>query len=261
MRRCKLSWVAFFVVFFLLLEILSLFYDGESLSDLSYAKPSWTHFLGTNLNGQDIFARLVLAIKNSFWNNFLTSLLCVALGIFLNLVLFLFNFSHLKKTLLFLAHLLDTLPIHFIISCCYSLIRAFPEGFQFFLVVSVCLIPFQSILRKQETLEKHQLILSAKQIGCTQLYIFCRYLFPQFKNLLVAEINFLLLKFIKLEIGLSFIGLKQSYKPTLGLLFAESSTDMLKGEYTTLLATSVVLFLILFFFNTSSKKLFSENMC
>ncbi len=261
MKRCKLNWITFFAIFFLLLEISSLFCDGESLSDLSYANPSWTYLLGTNLNGQDIFARLVVAIKNSLWTNILTSLFCVGLGIFLNLMLFLFNFSPLKKTLLFLAYLFETIPIYLIIFSCYSVIRSFPEWFQFLLVALVCPIPFQSILKKQDTLENDPLMLSAKQIGCTNLYIFFRYLFPQLKNLLVAEINFLFLQFIKLEIGLSFIGLKQSYKPTLGLLLAESSTDMLKGEYTTLLATSVVLFFILFFFNAASKKLFSENMC
>lgn len=119
-----------------------------------------------------------------------------------------------------------------------------------------CPIPFQAILEKQETLAESPLLLSAQQIGCTKLYIFFHYLFPQLKSLLVAEINFLFLQFIKLEIGLSFIGLKQSDKPTLGLLLVEASTDMLRGEYLALCVTSMVLCLILFCFNSGLKKLF-----
>lgn len=243
LKKKKLHLLAFSL--FIGFELLCLFCDGESIHELSYAPISWQYWLGTNLNGQDIFSRAALSFQNSLHRNLTTATLCLSLAVFLNLALAVPSLTPLKKSLLFLAHILDILPAYLIISCYYASIRSFPESFRFFLVLLFIPASFQSILREIESLEHSPLIQSAKQLGCTKLRIFSRYFLPQLKRLCLAEGYLLFLQLLKLEVGLSFIGLQQSSKPTLGLFIAEAYEELLGGNYKSLLFSSLLLVFLL----------------
>lgn len=209
--------VATFAVIFIstLLIVVLLSYCGFSFGKYSYESqnqdlllqpPSFSHLLGTDQLGRDLFLRLIYGARLSLLVAVVTALISFFIGLLLGTLAGMTG----GKTDFIICRLVDivySLPDLLVLSIIGLLFSRSTSGILF----AIGLISWMDVARLTRgeilRLKQHEYVLSAKTIGLDDVSIFLRHIFPNILGVILVAITFIMPRAIIAESTLSFLGL------------------------------------------------------
>ena len=98
-------------------------------------------------------------------------------------------------------------------------------------------------------LKNRQFVEAARSIGLPGYRIVLRHILPNTMSILLVQGSLVFIAAIKTEVILSFLGLGVQDGVSWGLMLAESSQEVVAGQFANFIAASGMLFLLLMGFN------------
>ncbi|MBA7515939.1 putative D,D-dipeptide transport system permease protein DdpC [subsurface metagenome] len=168
--------------------------------------PSFEHFFGTDIQGMDVFSRVLNATRIDFLMTFLSVLLGVSIGVPLGIVAGYFG-GTLEMIIERLAEVVQSFPIML-----FAMLIQIALGsniVNLIWVIGIYIAPFYSKLVRSivKPMRDIDFIQAAKVSGQTPLQIIYRHLMPNAIPAIVSQFTLSAAVSIRLLSGLSFLGL------------------------------------------------------
>ncbi|MEO1190900.1 MAG: ABC transporter permease [Pseudomonadota bacterium] len=181
-------------------------YGANESTGTILAPPSWDHPFGTNIQGRDLFSRVVLGSQNSLGVALPSVLLAIAVGLpigllagflggwFDSLVMRLFDIMFALPTILFAIALVAYLG---------------PSLQNLIMTIAILYIPRVAMVARGPTLslKSREFVLAARSYGSSTWRILRRHLLPNIMAPVLVEGSLLLSTALLTEAALSFLGL------------------------------------------------------
>ncbi len=210
---------------------------------------SAAHWFGTNVIGQDIFARALYSTKTAFEVGLVVAVLSTAFGATLGSLAGFFSASWLDEIILWIMGVLDSIPFYLFIA---AIIFAMPDS-AYSMHVAMIATFWTSVGRlvRGEVIKLRSLeyVESAHAIGVPEFTIIFRHILPNTSHILIVQATITFVAAIKSEVILSFLGLGVKDGMSWGLMIAESTQEVLAGFFNNFLAASAFLFVLVMAFN------------
>jgi peptide/nickel transport system permease protein len=220
-------------------------YDPYQQSTASLLSPSWSHWLGTNHVGQDIWSRLVFGARTSLLVGFgvgiLATLLSTLFGVSAALVGGLY-----EKVVMRIVDAFIVIPMVVIIILISAYIR--PSILNLILLLS--LLSWQGgarIMRAQAlSLKERGHVAAAKSFGANRFYLAWRHIVPDLGPILLVEFIYGVRRAVFMEAGLAFLGISDPTVVSWGMMMRDAlSFSYLNVWQWWLVPTGVALSLII----------------
>ena len=203
---------------------------------------------GTDGNGRDLLARILIGIRISLAIGVLASIMALVLGVSYGATAGYLG-GRADNVMMRVVDILYSLPFIFFV---ILLVVFFGRNFVLIFIAIGCTewLDMARIVRGQTlTIKRQEYVQAAEALGATSFGILRRHVIPNTLGPVVVYVTLLVPKAILLESLLSFLGLGvQEPLTSLGLLIAEGSAN-LRGATWLLLFPAVTLTLILFALN------------
>ncbi|HEY1762631.1 MAG TPA: ABC transporter permease [Acidimicrobiales bacterium] len=208
--------------------------------------PDGAHWLGTTVNGQDIFSEVLWGTRASLFVGFLCasliSLIQLVMGVFAGYVGGLFDTVATAVTNVFLV--LPSLPLLIILA-------AYLQGGSVFVLIAVIVVTGWAwgakVLRAQAiTLRERPFVQAARISGESRWHIVMTHIVPNMLGIIVSNFFGAALFAVLAEAGLEFIGLGNINDVTWGtmLYWAQEGNAIFLGEWVWLLVPGLCLALV-----------------
>jgi peptide/nickel transport system permease protein len=208
--------------------------------------PDGTHWLGTTVNGQDIFSEVLWGTRASLFVGFvcasLISFIQLVMGVFAGYVGGLFDTVATAVTNVFLV--LPSLPLLIILA-------AYLQGGSVFVLIAVIVVTGWAwgakVLRAQAiTLRERPFVQAARISGESRWHIVMTHIVPNMLGIIVSNFFGAALFAVLAEAGLEFIGLGNINDVTWGtmLYWAQEGNAVFLGEWVWLLVPGLCLALV-----------------
>lgn len=241
------------VSFFALLALaaaLGLVGQDWSIADGGRWEPaSEAHWLGTNVLGQDIFQRSVYSVRIAFEIGLLVALASSALGTLTGALAGWFADSWVDDVIVFVTGVLDSIPFYLFVAAVAFALKGSVWSMHIAMVATFWTTTSRLIRAEVMRLKHRDFVLAARIIGMPVHLILSRHVMPNTVHILLAQAAIVFVAAIKSEVILSFLGLGVQDGVSWGLMLAESTQEVLAGQFNNLLAASIPLFALLFGFN------------
>jgi peptide/nickel transport system permease protein len=206
-------------------------------------------WFGTNILGQDIFARSVYSVRTAFEIGVVVAMLSTALGALLGALAGWHSHGWIDGTVLWLKGVLDSIPFYlFVAAVAYALQG---NGWAMHLAMIATFWTGTGRLVRAEVMKikTREFVLSARAIGLPAPLILLRHVLPNTVHILLVQASLAFVAAIKTEVVLSFLGIGVQHGVSWGLMLAESTQEVLAGHFNNFLAASLMLFTLLLGFN------------
>jgi ABC-type dipeptide/oligopeptide/nickel transport system permease subunit len=217
--------------------------------------PSAEHWFGTNIIGQDIFARAIYSTRTSFEVGLVVAVLATALGGVLGALAGFFSGSWVDELILWIMGVLDSIPfILFVAAIAYTLGDT-PYAMHVAMIATFWITAGRLIRGEVIKLRGQEYVEAAHAIGVPELVIIFRHILPNTSHILLVQATITFVAAIKSEVILSFLGIGVKDGMSWGLMIAESTQEVLAGFFNNFLAASALLFGLVMAFNMFSDSL------
>lgn len=210
---------------------------------------SAAHWLGTNVLGQDIFQRSVYSVKVAFEIGMLVTLCSGLVGVFTGAVAGWYKDSWLDEAIVLLMGIMDSIPFYLFVAALAYALRG--NAFAMQLAMIACFWTTTARLVRAEVLRlrEQEFVLSARLLGLPGWQVLLRHVLPNTGHVVLAQSAIVFAAAIKAEVILSFLGLGVQNGVSWGLMLAESTQEVLAGQFNNFWAASLPLFALLLGFN------------
>ena len=207
------------------------------------------HWFGTNLIGQDIFARAIYSTKTAFEVGLIVALLATTIGAVLGAFAGFFSGSWLDEILLWIMGVLDSIPFYLFIAAIVFVMQDSEYSMHVAMVATFWTSAGRLIRGEVIKLRGLEYIEAAHAIGVPEVTIIFRHVLPNTTHILLVQATITFVSAIKAEVILSFLGLGVKDGMSWGLMIAESTTEVLSGFFNNFLAASALMFGLVMAFN------------
>ncbi len=222
-------------------------YGANENARVMLAAPSWQHPFGTNIQGRDIFSRVVLGSRNSLGVAFPSVILAIAVGLpigmlsgfiggrFDSLFIRLFDVVFALPTILFAVALVAYLG---------------PSTRNLILTIAVLYIPRVAMVARAPTLSvrTREFVLASRMFGADAGWILRKHILPNIAAPMLVEASLLLSTALLTEAALSFLGLGiQPPEPSWGTDLGKGRQFMELGAYQVMFPGLMIMFAVLGF--------------
>lgn len=223
--------------------------SADGRTGVMVADVSRIRFLfGTDANGRDLLARILIGIRISLAIGVLASVMALLLGVTYGAVAGYFG-GRIDNVMMRGVDILYSLPFIFFV---ILLVVFFGRSFVLIFIAIGCTewLDMARIVRGQTlSLKRQEFVQAAEALGVSNAGILKRHIIPNTLGPVVVFVTLLVPKAILLESLLSFLGLGvQEPLTSLGLLIAEGASNM-RGASWLLIYPTVTLTAILFALN------------
>ena len=196
-------------------------YDPNAMDYEMMEPPSWTHLLGTDDLGRDLFSRIIYGARVSLFIGITPVAISLFIGVMLGVVAGYFG-GWLDNIIMRYIDLQWAFP-NFIIAV--YLVAVFGTGvINLTIAISLAFVDdFARVARGMVlTIKKEQYVTAARAMGASDYRIMRRYILPNAMAPLIVQATVSVSYAILAEATLSFLGLGvESTTPTWGLILAE----------------------------------------
>jgi len=203
---------------------------------------------GTDANGRDLLARILVGIRISLAIGLLASAMALVVGVTWGAIAG-YAGGRIDNLMMRIVDILYSLPFIFFV---ILLVVFFGRNFVLIFIAIGCTewLDMARIVRGQTlSLRRQEFVKAAEALGVSNAGILTRHIVPNTLGPVVVFVTLLVPKAILLESLLSFLGLGvQEPLTSLGLLIAEGADNMRGGEWL-LIYPAITLTLILFALN------------
>jgi len=223
--------------------------DWSMASGGRWEPVSNAHWFGTNVLGQDIFQRSVYSVRVAFEIGLLVALASSALGTMTGALAGWFKGSWLDGAVVFITGVLDSIPFYLFVAAVAFALKGNAWSMHIAMVATFWTTTSRLIRAEVMRLKERDFVLAARAMGMPVHLILTRHVMPNTVHILLAQMAIVFVAAIKSEVILSFLGLGVQHGVSWGLMLAESTQEVLAGQFNNLLAASIPLFVLLFGFN------------
>ena len=225
---------------------------GQGWSEVSgerYESISGRHWFGTNLLGQDILQRTLFGTATAFEVGLLVTICSTLLGTVLGGLAGWYSNSWLDEVILWLKGVLDSIPFYLFAAAIAFALRGSPWAMHLAMIITFWTTTARIIRGEVMRIKQREFIEAAHAIGLPGFTILFRHVLPNTIHILLVQGTIVFVAAINTEVILSFLGLGIQDGISWGLMLAESSQEVLAGQFGNLLAAGISLFLLLMGFN------------
>lgn len=256
-RRLKanpvaMSGLVIVLLFFLLAVLVWAGLAGADWSRISGGRwegPGLKHWMGTNMLGQDVMARALYSTATAFQIGLLVSVLSTALGAILGAVAGWFSQSLLDELVLWLKGVLDSIPFYLFVAAVAFAMQGSPAAMYIAMIATFWTGTGRLVRAEVMRLKSREFVDAARAIGLPAFRIVLRHILPNTVHILLVQASLVFVAAIKTEVILSFLGLGMHDGVSWGLMLAESTQEVLAGQFANFVAASGMMFLLLMGFN------------
>lgn len=254
LRASGSGWVGLLLilVFALLWAAVTLGFIGQDWAQASggrWEDPSREHWWGTNLLGQDIFQRSVYSVRVAFEIGMLVTVLSALIGAVAGGAAGWRQGSWLDQAIVLLMGIIDSIPFYLFVAAVAFAMQGHVFAMQLAMVVCFWTTTARLVRAEVLRLREQEFVLSALLLGLPAWRVLARHVLPNTTHLLLAQSAVVFAAAIKAEVILSFLGLGVQDGVSWGLMLAESTQEVLAGQFNNFWAASLPLFALLLGFN------------
>jgi peptide/nickel transport system permease protein len=217
--------------------------------------PGSDHWFGTNRVGQDIFARAVHSTSTAFTVGLLVAIGATFLGAVLGGLAGWYSPGWLDESVLWVKGVLDSIPFYLFIAAVAFAMQGSPWAMHLGMIATFWTGTGRLIRGEVIRLKEREFVAAARAIGLPGWLILARHVLPNTGHILLVQATLVFVAAIKTEVILSFLGIGTRDGISWGVMLAESSQEVLAGQFGNFLSASGFLFLLLFGFNLLSDAL------
>ncbi|MGI8854750.1 MAG: oligopeptide ABC transporter permease [Thermomicrobiales bacterium] len=211
--------------------------------------PSAEHWLGTDRNTRDVYARLIVGARVSLSVGFTAVLIIMSVGTALGAIAGFFG-GWVDAVIMRFTDILLSIPQILLLISAAALFKA---GLQTtVIVIGLTSWPGAARLVRGQflSLRNQEFVTAARAIGATPLQIIRRHLFPNTLAVIIVEATLWLSYAILLEAALSYLGLGvQIPTPSWGNMLQQGQTELLNGAWWLTLFPGMAIFITVLAFN------------
>jgi peptide/nickel transport system permease protein len=211
--------------------------------------PSAAHWLGTDRNTRDVYARLVVGARVSLTVGFIAVLIIMTCGTFLGAFAGFFG-GWVDTVIMRFTDILLSIPQILLLISAAALFK--PSLATTVIVIGLTSWPGAARLVRGQflSLKSQEFVTAARALGAKPLHIIWRHLFPNTLAVIIVEATLWLSYAILLEAALSYLGLGvQIPTPSWGNMLQQGQTELLNGAWWLTLFPGLAIFLIVLAFN------------
>jgi peptide/nickel transport system permease protein len=223
--------------------------DWSAATGGRWEPASGTHWFGTNVLGQDIFQRSIYSVRIAFEIGLLVALASTALGTLTGTVAGWFADSWVDGLVVFVTGVLDSIPFYLFVAAVAFALKGSAWSMHIAMVATFWTTTSRLVRAEVMRLRHRDFVLAARAMGMPLQLILSRHVMPNTVHILLAQLAIVFVAAIKSEVILSFLGLGVQNGVSWGLMLAESTQEVLAGQFNNLLAASIPLFALLLGFN------------
>jgi ABC-type dipeptide/oligopeptide/nickel transport system permease subunit len=224
--------------------------DWGALTGTKWEPASAVHWFGTNVIGQDIFARSIYSTSVAFEVGLVVALAATALGGALGAAAGYFAGSWLDEVLLWLMGVLDAIPFYLFVAAVAFALKDSPWAMQAGMIATFWIGTARLVRGEVMKLRGIEYVEAARAIGLPSPVIIARHVLPNTTHILLVQASITFVGAIKTEVILSFLGIGIRDGVSWGLMIEESTREVLAGFYNNFLAASLLMFGLVMAFNT-----------
>jgi peptide/nickel transport system permease protein len=211
--------------------------------------PSAAHWLGTDRNTRDVYARLIVGARVSLTVGFIAVLIIMTCGTFLGALAGFFG-GWVDTLVMRFTDILLAIPQILLLISAAALFK--PGLATTVIVIGLTSWPGAARLVRGQflSLKNQEFVTAARALGAKPLHIIWRHLFPNTLAVIIVEATLWLSYAILLEAALSYLGLGvQIPTPSWGNMLQQGQTELLNGAWWLTLFPGLAIFLIVLAFN------------
>lgn len=212
-------------------------------------------WFGTNVLGQDIFARSVYSVRTAFEIGVVVAVLSTVLGAVLGALAGWRSHSWIDAAVLWLKGVLDSIPFYLFVAAVAFALQGKAWAMHLAMIATFWTGTGRLVRAEVMKIRTREFVLAARAIGLPDLLILLRHVLPNTAHILLVQASLAFVAAIKTEVILSFLGLGVQHGVSWGLMLAESTQEVLAGHFNNFLAASLMLFALLLGFNLLSDAL------
>jgi peptide/nickel transport system permease protein len=211
--------------------------------------PTAEHWLGTDRNTRDVYARLIVGARVSLTVGFTAVLIIMSVGTALGAIAGFFG-GWVDALIMRFTDILLSIPQILLLISAAAL---FTAGLQTtVIVIGLTSWPGAARLVRGQflSLRNQEFVTAARAIGATPSQIIRRHLFPNTLAVIIVEATLWLSYAILLEAALSYLGLGvQIPTPSWGNMLQQGQTELLNGAWWLTLFPGLAIFITVLAFN------------
>jgi peptide/nickel transport system permease protein len=223
--------------------------DWSQISGGRWEPPSARHWWGTNLLGQDVLQRAVHSTGTAFQIGLLVAGLSTLLGAVLGALAGWLSHSLFDEIVLWFKGVLDSIPFYLFVAAVAYAMRGNPWAMHVAMICTFWTGTGRLVRGEVMRLKHREFVEAARAMGLPARRILLRHILPNTLHILLVQATLVFVAAIKTEVILSFLGLGIQDGVSWGLMLAESTQEVLAGQFANFLAASGMLFLLLMGFN------------
>jgi len=223
--------------------------DWSIASGGRWEPASTMHWFGTNVLGQDIFQRSIHSVRLAFEIGLIVALASTAIGTLTGALAGWHADSWADDAVVFVTGVLDSIPFYLFVAAVAFALKGNPWSMHIAMVATFWTTTSRLIRAEVMRLKQRDFVQAALAMGMPVSLVLSRHVVPNTIHILLAQAAIVFVAAIKSEVILSFLGLGVQNGVSWGLMLAESTQEVLAGQFNNLLAASIPLFLLLFGFN------------
>jgi len=229
--------------------------DWAAVTGPKWAPASAEYWFGTNIIGQDIFARALYSTRTAFEVGFVVALGSTMLGAGLGAVAGFFSGRWIDEVVIWLMGVLDSVPFILLVAAIAYSLQGSPWAMHVAMIATFWITTARLVRGEVIKLKSLEYVEAAQAIGVSQLLIIFRHILPNTSHILLVQATISFVAAIKSEVILSFLGLGVKDGMSWGLMISESTFEVLAGFFNNFIAASVFMFGLVMAFNMFSDAL------
>jgi len=225
------------------------------VSGPKWAPASSEYWFGTNIIGQDIFARSLYSTRTAFEVGLIVALGATALGAWLGAIAGFFSGTWIDEIVIWLMGVLDSVPFILLVAAIAYSLQGSPWAMHIAMIATFWIGTARLVRGEVIKLKSLEYVEAAHAIGLGRFRIIFRHILPNTTHILLVQATLSFVAAIKSEVILSFLGLGVKDGMSWGLMISESTFEVLAGFFNNFIAASVLMFGLVMAFNMFSDAL------
>ena len=223
--------------------------EWADVTGAKWESVSVSHWFGTNIIGQDIFARAIYSTRTAFEVGLVVAVMSTVTGALLGALAGFFSGGWIDEIVLWMMGVLDSIPFYLFVAAIVFAMQDSEYSMHVAMIATFWTSAGRVVRGEVIKLRGLEYVEAAHAIGVPELTIIYRHILPNTSHILLVQATITFVAAIKSEVILSFLGLGVKDGMSWGLMIAESTQEVLSGFFNNFLAASVLMFGLVMAFN------------